>query len=56
VVRPGGFVVVNFGEVWAQVMARAWTGREAACIYPMSLEYWQAFHVNRVICTRSASG
>jgi hypothetical protein len=44
VVRPGGFVVVNFGEVWAQVMARPWTGRERACLYPMSGEYWQAWY------------
>jgi DNA methylase len=44
VVKPGGFVVVNFGEVWAQVMARPWTGRERACLYPMSTEYWQAWY------------
>jgi len=41
VVVAGGFVAVNFGELWAQLTARAWTGRERACLYPMSREYWE---------------
>lgn len=44
VVRPGGFVVVNFADLWAQRTSAAWTGSERACCYPMAQEYWQVMH------------
>jgi DNA methylase len=44
VVTPGGLVVVNFADLWAQHAAAAWTGSGRACCYPMTQEYWQCWH------------
>ena len=40
VVRPGGFAVVNFGDL---VSGRDMAGTDEPCEYPMALEYWPAF-------------
>lgn len=40
IVVPGGFAVVNFGDI---VSARKIVGTEEPCEYPMALEYWGPF-------------
>jgi DNA modification methylase len=40
IVRPGGFAVLNFGDVAA---GREAAGSEDVCEYPMALEYWPVF-------------
>ena len=39
-VRPGGFAVVNFGDI---VSASKIVGTDGPCEYPMALEYWPVF-------------
>jgi hypothetical protein len=38
--RPGGFAVLNFGDIAA---GREAAGSEEPCEYPMALEYWPVF-------------
>jgi hypothetical protein len=45
VVVPGGFVVLNFADLWAQMYSAELTGSTRACCYPMTQEYWQVCHV-----------
>lgn len=40
IVRPGGFAVINFGDIAAGRLA---AGSEDVCEYPMALEYWPVF-------------
>ena len=40
VVTPGGFAVLNFGDI---VSGRAHAGTVEPCEYPMALEYWPVF-------------
>ena len=39
-VRPGGFAVVNFGDI---ISASKIVGTDGPCEYPMALEYWPVF-------------
>lgn len=41
-VRPGGFAVVNFGDI---VSASNIVGIKGPCEYPMALEYWPVFRL-----------
>jgi len=43
-IKPGGFFVVNFGEIGSQKYASELTGSERQCLYPISKDYWQIFH------------
>ena len=40
IVQPGGFAVVNFGDI---ISGRSVVGTEEPCEYPMSIEYWPVF-------------
>lgn len=44
---PGGFFFVNFGEIAAQSHTKPLTGSDRQCLYPISKDYWQIFHVER---------
>jgi len=39
-VKPGGFAVVNFGDI---ISASRIVGTDGPCEYPMALEYWPVF-------------
>lgn len=43
IVTPGGFAVVNFGDI---APARNVAGTDAPCEYPMALEYWPIFRAD----------
>ncbi len=47
VIRPGGFFFVNFGEIAPQSHTKPLTGSNRQCLYPISKDYWQIFHVER---------
>ena len=47
IIKPGGFFFVNFGEIAAQSHASPMTGSDRQCLYPISKDYWQIFHVER---------
>ena len=47
VIKPGGFLFVNFGEIAAQSHTKSLTGSSRQCLYPISKDYWQIFHVER---------
>jgi hypothetical protein len=44
---PGGFIFINFGEIAAQSHAGPLTGSDRQCIYLISKDYWQIFHIER---------
>lgn len=46
-VIPGGFVVINFGEIAPVHATRPITGSDRQCVYPISQDYWRIFHVER---------
>lgn len=46
-IEPGGFFFVNFGEIAPQSVTRKLTGSKRQCVYPISKDYWQIFHVER---------
>ena len=43
VVVPGGFAVINFGDI---ASGRNVAGTDAPCEYPMALEYWPVFRAD----------
>jgi hypothetical protein len=43
VIRPGGFFVINFGEIAAQSHTKLLTGSDRQCLYPISGDYWRIF-------------
>lgn len=47
VIKAGGFCVINFAEIYTQAAAGPLTGSRRACIYPIQLDYWRIFHVER---------
>jgi len=47
IVRPGGFLFVNFSEIAPQSHAGPLTGSERQCLYLISKDYWQIFHEER---------
>jgi len=47
VLKPGGFLVINFDEIAAQSHAGPLTGSARQCLYLISTDYWQIFHVER---------
>ena len=44
VLKPGGFFVINFGEIAAQSHTKPLTGSDRQCLYPISADYWDIFH------------
>ena len=44
IVKPGGFIFTNFGEIAPLSHAGPLTGSDRQCIYPISKDYWQIFH------------
>jgi len=46
-IKPGGFFFVNFDEIAPQSHTKPLTGSNRQCIYPISRDYWQIFHVER---------
>jgi len=46
-IKPGGFFFINFDEIAAMAHAGPLTGSSRACIYPISIDYWRIFHVDR---------
>jgi DNA modification methylase len=46
-ISPGGFFFVNFGEIAPQSHTKPLTGSSRQCLYPISKDYWQIFHVER---------
>ena len=47
ITTPGGFIFTNFDEIAAQSHAGPLTGSNRQCIYLISKDYWQIFHVER---------
>jgi hypothetical protein len=43
----GGFIFINFGEIAPLSHAGPLTGSARQCIYPISKDYWQIFHIER---------
>lgn len=46
-IKTGGFFFTNFGEIAAQSHSKPLTGSDRQCLYPISKDYWQIFHVER---------
>jgi DNA modification methylase len=47
VIEAGGFLFVNFDEIAAQSHTKPLTGSNRQCLYPISKDYWQIFHIER---------
>jgi DNA modification methylase len=47
VLKPGGFLVTNFAEIAPQSHAGPLTGSDRQCLYLISKDYWDIFHVER---------
>ena len=46
-IMPGGFLFLNFDEIAPQIYTRKLTNSKRQCVYPVSKDYWQIFHVER---------
>ena len=47
VIKPGGFLFTNFDEIAPQSHTRPLTESDRQCLYPISKDYWQIFHIER---------
>ena len=45
--EPGGFLFINFGDIASQKFTKHITGSDRQCLYPITNDYWQIFHVER---------
>lgn len=46
-VVEGGFIFINFAELHSMKSAHQLTGSNRPCSYPISLDYWRIFHLER---------
>ena len=46
-IKAGGFFFVNFGEIAPQSHTKPLTGSDRQCLYLISKDYWQIFHIER---------
>lgn len=49
IIKVGGFFFVNFGEIAPQSHSKPLTGSDRQCLYLISKDYWQIFHVERAM-------
>jgi DNA modification methylase len=47
VIKPGGFLFLNFGPITPQFATKAITNSDRQCVYPISKDYWRIFHEER---------